>query len=140
MRYVYDDGGRSNYFKGDADDCVCRAVAIATGRDYKEIYDLINEYAKRERKSKNNSKSSARNGVRKGTDRKIIESLGWKWTPTMTIGSGCKVHLREEELPSGTIIAAVSGHLTCVIDGVIHDTFDPSRDGTRCVYGYWSRA
>jgi hypothetical protein len=24
-----------------------------------------------------------------------------------------------------------------VIDGVIHDTFDPSRGGTRCVYGYW---
>ena len=22
-------------------------------------------------------------------------------------------------------------------DGVVHDTYDPSRDGTRCVYGYW---
>lgn len=21
--------------------------------------------------------------------------------------------------------------------GMVHDTFDPSRDGTRCVYGYW---
>jgi hypothetical protein len=24
-----------------------------------------------------------------------------------------------------------------VIDGVIHDTHDPGRDGTRAVYGYW---
>jgi len=24
-----------------------------------------------------------------------------------------------------------------VIDGVLHDTHDCSRDGTRCVYGYW---
>lgn len=21
----------------------------------------------------------------------------------------------------------------------VHDTYDPSRDGTRCVYGYWRR-
>jgi len=26
-----------------------------------------------------------------------------------------------------------------VLDGVIHDTHDPSRGGRRCVYGYWSR-
>ncbi len=28
-------------------------------------------------------------------------------------------------------------HYTAVIDGVINDTHDPSREGTRCVYGYW---
>jgi hypothetical protein len=26
-----------------------------------------------------------------------------------------------------------------VIDGVIHDTHDCSRGGTRCVYGYWRK-
>lgn len=140
MRFVYDDGGRSKYFKaGEVGDCVCRAISIATGKDYKEVYDLINEYAKQERRSKRGKKSSARNGVRKTTDRKIIEDLGWKWTPTMKIGSGCTVHLREDELPSGTLIVAVSKHLTCVKDGVIHDTYDPSRDGERCVYGYYQK-
>lgn len=44
------------------------------------------------------------------------------------------------ELPSGRLIVAVSRHLCAVIDGVIHDTFDPSRDGTRCVYGYFQAA
>lgn len=140
MRFVYDDGGRSKYFKaGEVGDCVCRAISIATGKDYKEVYDLINEYAKQERRSRKNSRSSARNGVRKPTDRKIIEDLGWKWTPTMKVGSGCTVHLREDELPSGTLIVAVSKHLTCVKDGVIHDTYDPSRDGERCVYGYYQK-
>jgi hypothetical protein len=67
-----------------------------------------------------------------------IESLGWQWTPMMKIGSGCKVHLRADELPSGRIIARVTKHLVAVIDGVIHDTHDCSRGGTRCVYGYWS--
>ncbi len=141
MRFVYDDGGRSKYYKaGEVGDCVCRAISIATGRDYKEIHDLINEYSKNERKSKRCSKSSARNGVRKETSRKILESLGFVWTPTMQIGQGCKVHLREDELPAGTLIVSVSKHLTCVIDGVIHDTYDPTRDGERCVYGYYKKA
>jgi len=34
-------------------------------------------------------------------------------------------------------VVACSKHYTAVIDGVIHDTHDPSRDGTRAVYGYY---
>jgi len=30
-----------------------------------------------------------------------MKSLGWIWTPTIQIGSGCTVHLRADELPSG---------------------------------------
>ena len=58
----------------------------------------------------------------------------------MSIGSGCKVHLKADELPSGNIIVALSKHYCAVIDGVIHDTHDCSRNETRCVYGYWSKA
>jgi hypothetical protein len=42
------------------------------------------------------------------------------------------------ELPQGALLVKVSKHLTAVIDGVIHDTHDCSRGGTRCVYGYFS--
>jgi hypothetical protein len=56
----------------------------------------------------------------------------------MRIGQGCTTHLRRSELPTtGRLIVSVSKHITAVIDGVIHDTHDPSRRGTRCVYGYW---
>jgi hypothetical protein len=142
MQWVYDDGGRSEYYKGkDAGDCVCRAVAIATGLDYKKVYDDINELAKSERTGKRKrGKSSARNGVYKDTIRKLMERYGWKWVPTMRVGQGCKVHLREDELPSGRLVVSVSRHLTAVIDGVCHDTYDPSRDGTRCVYGYFVKS
>jgi hypothetical protein len=58
----------------------------------------------------------------------------------MAVGSGCKVHLRADELPSGRLIVRVSHHFAAVIDGVIHDTHDCSRGGTRCVYGYWVRS
>lgn len=134
MRFIYSDGGRSQYFKGEAGDCVCRAICNATGRDYKEVYDMINLYSKRKRR-----KSSARNGVSKEVIREVLSVLGWKWTPLMQIGSGCKVHLKEDELPQGTIIVSLSRHLSCVKDGVIYDTYDCSRDETRCVYGYWSK-
>ncbi len=70
-------------------------------------------------------------------ERMFMNSLGWAWTPTMQIGSGCTVHFRADELPSGRLVVSVAKHLTAVIDGVIHDTHDCSRRGTRCVYGYW---
>lgn len=142
MEWVYDDGGRAAAgFKGTTGDCVCRAIAIATQRPYKEVYDLINEFGKAERSSKRRSgKSSARTGVYKSTVRKIMEHLGWKWTPTMQIGTGCRVHLKADELPGGRIIVALSGHEAAVIDGVLHDTYDSSRGETRCVYGYYSEA
>lgn len=139
MKWIYDDGGRSKYFKAtDVGDCVTRAIAIATGRDYKEIYSELKELAKSERITKRKkTRSSVRDGVRKETRKRYLESLGWKWIPTMTIGSGCQMHLNDDELPNGTIIVSVSKHLVCVKNGVLYDTYDSSRDGNRCVYGYY---
>jgi hypothetical protein len=82
-------------------------------------------------------RTHGRTGVRRSSIRRYMKALGWKWTPTMFIGSGCKVHLRDGELPMGRLVVDVSRHEVAVIDGVIHDTHDPSRDGTRCVYGYY---
>ena len=142
MNYTYDDGGRlAAGYTGAASDCVTRAIAIATGLPYQRVYDQINAMATGERRGKRKrGTSSARAGVYKPTIRKYLASLGWHWTPTMAIGTGCKVHLRAEELPAGRLIVSVSKHLVAVIDGVIHDTNDPQRGGTRCVYGYWAPA
>ena len=53
LGFNYNDGGRAKYFnvKG-VSDCVCRAIAIGNDMDYKEVYDLINEYAKKEHTGK----------------------------------------------------------------------------------------
>ena len=56
---------------------------------------------------------------------------------TMTIGSGCTVHVKADELPPGRLVLSCSRHYVAMVDGMPHDTHDPSRDGTRCVYGYW---
>jgi len=141
MDFVYDDGGRKKAgFKGTAGDCVCRAISIATGKPYKEVYNALNELGKKERKGKRKrGKSSARNGVYKQTIKKYMESIGWKWIPTMLIGQGCKVHLKPDELPKGRLVVNVSKHTTAVIDGIIYDIYDCSRNKTRCVYGYFQK-
>ena len=140
MTWVYDDGGRVEAgYKGHAGDCVCRAVAIATGLPYERVYREINTRAAKERHRCGGKRSSARTGVHTNRTwfKRWLRGLGWVWRPTMQIGTGCTVHLLAEELPPGRLIVAVSQHLVAVIDGVIHDTDDPSRDGRRCVYGYW---
>lgn len=144
--FVYDDGGRKAAgFRGIAGDCVCRAICIATQLEYNSVYERLAEgnatqrRPKRERKSKTSGVRSARNGIY--TSRKwfkdYMTSLGFQWVSTMQIGSGCKVHLKSDELPKGRLVVRVSKHLCCVIDGKLHDTYDCSREGTRCVYGYW---
>jgi hypothetical protein len=141
MEYVYNDGGREAAgYKGKTGDCAVRAISIATGIPYDHNYYAINQFAQLERTGKRKrGKSDARKGVYRSTFDRAMNTLGWTWTPTMQIGSGCKVHLRAEELPKGRIICVLSRHYAAVIDGVLNDTYDCSRGGTRCVYGYWAK-
>jgi hypothetical protein len=129
MRIKYNDGGRSKYFTAEGvGDCVTRAIAIVTQRDYKEVYKEITKLVG----------YTPRNGVRHKDTKKCMEHFGGKWTPLMTIGSGCKAHLTDNEIPmQGRIICKCSKHVVAVVDGVINDTYDSSRGGSRCVYGYW---
>lgn len=140
MDFVFHDGGRDAAgYKGSTGDCVTRSIAIATGKPYQEVYDALNRLAQTERVGKRKRKrSNSRTGVFRRTYQRYLESLGWRWISTMKIGSGCQVHLRASELPPGPLVVKVSRHLTAVIDGVIYDTHDCSRAGTRCVYGYFS--
>ena len=129
MRLQINDGGRQAAgFKGTAGDCFCRAVSIATERDYREVYKLINSLG-----------GNARTGVMKKVADKVMHELGWEWVATMGIGTGCTTHLRANELPTGKIIVRLSRHFAAVIDGVLHDNHDSRRGGNRCVYGYWRK-
>ena len=131
MRFQYDDGGRAAAgFRGDAGDCVTRAVAIATRQDYLRVYNSLNALAKSERTGKRKrGVSSARNGVYRQTIRRYLEGIGWIFTPTMGIGTGCKVHLRDGELPMGRLIVTVSKHECAVINGVITTPAIPRVEG-----------
>lgn len=144
LEFFENDGGRKAAgFKGSAGDCVTRAIAIATDKTYREVYDALGRRQKqfvkdtRSKKINKDKSTTARDGVYREVYQEYLESLGWKWKPTMEIGSGCQVHMRKDELPAGTIICRLSRHISTVIDGVVHDTHNPCRQGTRCVYGYF---
>jgi hypothetical protein len=115
QHWVYDDGGRAAAgYKGNASDCVCRAIAIATEQPYRKVYDELSAFG-----------WFPGNGMKRGEDGlyrsrpdneerltlEYLAELGWVWTPTRRIGSGCRVHLRADELPPGRLIASVSRHL-----------------------------
>lgn len=155
MQFNYNDGGRSKYFKGEnVGDCVTRAIAIATGRDYKEVYDTLNEMAKKEslKHHRGHKRSNSRNGVFKETWKRYLNEIGWVHVSTCSFGSSrSKVKFVDGALPeSGTFIVQLSRHLTTLVDGVINDTYDCSKkdyydwesgdlvtNEERCVYGYW---
>jgi len=146
MKFVVSDGGRKAAgFKGDCGDCVVRAVAIATQLPYEQVYAELTLGVRSERRSRVMGRKRQRSPtVRYGVSvhrkwfKDYMQSLGWKWTPTMGIGTGCRVHLTDGELPKGRLIVSLSHHYTTVINGVIYDTHDPQRGESRCVYGYWS--
>lgn len=135
MQFIYNDGGRSNYFKAsNVGDCVCRALCNTTGVDYKVMYNLINKIAKLEKVS---NCSKARDGVYRDSWKKILKALGAQEIKVQEFGSSIKCHLCDEDLidyQRGKYILSLSHHLSSLINGKIVDTYDCSRDGDRQVY------
>lgn len=154
LDFVHDDGGREAAgWKGKrARDCVTRAIAIASGRPYDEVYEALAKGNAAQRiPRKGHKKRSAGDGiiVQRKWFKDYMFGLGFKWRPLMRVGQGCQTHFNADEVPkTGRYVISLSKHYTAVIDGVIHDTFDPTRvtihteNGKqrlvdRCVYGWW---
>ncbi len=138
---VLDDGGRvAAGFKGETGDCATRAIAIALQIPYLDVYNELAKLSGQERPRKGHRPSHPRTGVNRKVYERFLADRGWRFIPTMGIGTGCKVHLRPAELPRGHLIVRASKHVVAVVNGVIHDNHDSTRDGTRCVYGYWKAA
>lgn len=135
MLFKYNDGGRSNYFKATGvGDCCTRAIAIATGKDYKEVYNDL---------KKLNKGQSCRNGTPNRVWKKYLESLGWyPLKGIMGAGTGIQYHVCSRDLEYlnqeyPVMIIRVSKHLTTVKDHMLQDTFDCSRGGERGIYQVW---
>lgn len=141
MPWTFDDGGRDAYFRGSTGDCVTRAIAIASGLDYADVYRDLFDLKREHAEARGKAARSPRHGVARKLYEPYLFNLGFTWQPLMKVGSGCTVHLRADELApfSTVLIARLSRHLCAVIDGIVRDTYDPSRDGTRCVYGVYER-
>lgn len=152
MKFIYNDGGKSvDGFDYTSYDCVSRAIAIATGKSYWEVWGQLHslnlkyaqmhndELARDIRKGNGTKSSSPDHCVSESIFKPYLQSLGWAWVQTKFGGKPFKAHLNKKELPAGRLIVIVAKHMTAVIDGVLYDTYDCSNGGTRCVYGYYQK-
>lgn len=136
LKYLYNDGGRSKYFKGNAGDCVVRAIAIATSTDYKIVYDELyqanKEYlaSKKTKVAKRMKSATPRNGNFKTIYKKYLISKGWEWVTLKKFGSTERTKLDALTHLKTPIIVSVNRHLLCMINGTVNDTWD-SR------YSFW---
>jgi hypothetical protein len=135
MQFQKNDGGRAAAgYIPIAGDSIARAIAIASQRPYAEIYDRLTE---------GNKRSNANDSIidtKRTWFKNYMRELGFEWVPCHAFHQGCRVHLRDGELPPGRLVVQLLKQSTAVIDGVLHDRYDISRAKKkfyRCVFGYW---
>ena len=127
-RISYNDGGRraAGFKTVQMGDCVNRALAIVTGKDYMTTRRILNDFIGKERGP---NRSCPDNGVFPKTYEKFLKSLG----------AGKMIKIKEwSELPeTGRCFVVLEGHVVAYIDGVFHDTYDPVERGVQ-LEGYYA--
>ena len=94
------------------EDCVCRAISLATEKDYEDVQDQLYLIGKLFR-CESLCVCCYKHLLDYVYNLDRIESF-----------HGYTIHEFIELNPEGTYIIRVEGHLTCVIDGILYDTWD----------------
>lgn len=133
MEFIWNDGGRaSSGFVGSAGDCVTRSIAIATGRAYRDVYAAIGK----------RTAKSPRGGVETKAAEEFLRELLWS-EHSVDGEEFSEGLLSGGYLPKGILIADLvrktgrGGHYCCLVDHVIHDTWNPMDDGIYTLVKYW---
>ena len=118
MKFIKDNGGRENYtrcrFKKDnTNDCVIRSIAIATGMNYRKVRDDLFELAKGLWVMPND----------KECYETYLTQLGWVKHSPIKKGKR-KVRVRDFPIKHGAVIIHTCNHLTTIVHGEIHDTWN----------------
>lgn len=136
-KFLWNDGGRSvGGFVGMTGDCVSRAISIATGIAYRDVYETL----------KSRYGSSPRNGVPSSIYGPYLNELGWiPSNPSAVKTPNPKLELIEQmKFADGPVviqcqrIGRPTAHLCTVIDHVLHDTWDARDEGAYYVTNAWT--
>lgn len=119
MHYQYYN---NNPFERHVSDCAVRAIALATGRSWDTTYSELSDYARSQ-------------GITFSEVEFINEYLSEQYPrycqteeKVLTVGDFATLNL------PGRWLVTMSGHITCIIDGTIYDTFNPSNRYMWCAY------
>jgi hypothetical protein len=130
MPWTYDDGGREIAKSNCQFDCVTRACAIAMELPYQYITERLSAIAQRPFDD-DFCRAPQMRGSLRNIYEKFLTTHGWEWVPFET-------QIQTNELPKGRLIVRCYGTtLLAVVDGVLHDTYDSSRQGRRVIHGYF---
>ena len=120
IRYEYNDGGREAAgYKGKAGDCVVRAIAIISGKSYRDIYRACAEANSKAKRG--NGVRSARNGVWKDAYEVVMKALGFE---KIKLGRGGRPTFSEAHERYGNCVVKTTRHLAAIKDGALQDIFD----------------
>ena len=96
-------------------DCTVRAISLATNKIWDTTYRELSHYAQLQ-------------CIMPDDVTYIDDYLESHFERIYICRKKCRMTVGEfaEHHPIGIFLITMSGHITCVIDGVIYDTFDPS--------------
>lgn len=104
----------ANPLNRNVNDCTVRAISLATGRSWDEVYEELGHYARQLAVMPDD-----------------VDYINGYLRQRYPIACGCRglqITVREfvDNNPNGIYLITMRGHITCCINGVIYDTFDPS--------------
>lgn len=99
------------------DDCVIRALSLLTNKSWNELYDELSDISNNQGYMVDNVEF-----VEDYLDKRYKRECHYSKTLEEFV----------KEFPYGKYAVTMNGHITSVIDGVIYDTFDPSKRVIRC--------
>lgn len=102
-------------------DCTIRAISLATERPWDEVYRTLAEYAREE-------------GITFSEVEFINDYLADRYERVCTENKPRTIREFMDMGLKGRYLITTRGHITCVIDGVLYDTFDCSDNFIWCAY------
>ena len=98
----------------NVNDCTVRAISLATGRTWDETYRELSHFAQIQ-------------AIMPDDVIYIDEYLANRF-PVVCDCEGLEITVEEfvRNHPLGIYLITMAGHITCSINGIVYDTFDPS--------------
>lgn len=111
----------ANPFGRHVNDCTVRAISLATERSWDETFQELSDFARKQ-------------GITFSEVEFINDYLSDRYERYCFTDDIIKLQdFLNLNLP-GRWLVTMNGHITCVIDGICYDTFDPSNRYVWCIY------
>lgn len=109
----------ANILGKDVDDCTIRAISVAEGISWDEAYRKLCDYARKRGLMLSSAES---------IEQYLDDNYQRVCEPNMTVGEFAY------ENPTGIYLVTMPGHITCIVNGNVVDTFDCSHKTIFCAW------